>query len=145
MGFQDYSILGENMETKVNVSNVSICNKTLKEIWDATTPGKKCIAQNIYGAIFEMKGIADNGELKAYGVMHNSSPKDPGAPALWDDQKNIWKKIVPKRNFYGAITFDVDSNCIYPPTTFYPSKELAKANTKFDIIAWDIKTMNIEK
>ena len=130
------------MESKVNAN---VCNKTLKEIWDATTPGKRCIAQNIYGAIFEMKGIADNGDLKAYGVMHDSSPKDPGTPALFDDQKNIWKKMVPKQNYYGAITFDVDANCIYPPTTYFSSKDGARKKTKLEIIAWDVKTMNVEK
>lgn len=134
------------METKVNVSN-NVCTKTLREIWESTQPGKRCIAQNLYGAIFEMKGLADKGALRAYGVMHDSSPKDPGEVAMFEDDKNIWKRMVVKQSFYGPVLYNKDLNCIEKPITFYADKETARKDISqnFTIIAWEIETMPIDK
>lgn len=128
---------------------MTICDKTLEQLWSETPKGENCIAVDLYGAVFVMKGLAEAGPKRAFGLMHETSNVLSGEPNLYAHDKNVWKHHVPKTKFYGAVLFDRASNIIIKPCQFFESKEQAKEavseNQIHEVIGWEILSHPVKK
>ena len=123
---------------------MDICNKSLKELW-AQKNDNEVICIDLYGNVFVMCGIAPSGKEPAFGYMHETSAKNPGNPATFEAENNIWKKHKPKTKFFGAIVWNEIGSFIQKPLMYYKSKDEAKKNLMPDekIIGWEVVSHQI--
>lgn len=123
---------------------MDLSNKTLEQLWNAKK-GSDVIAIDLFGNVIVLKGIADMGDKRAYGVMHETSKNKPGLPVVLEHDKDIWKSHKPKTNFYGMVLYNKILKMICRPTKYYQSKEEAKKNISEEekLIAWEIESRQI--